>query len=204
MYNTKTEKDICELNFVSRVRRPPPHLSPPGGSRPAGTCHWSSRPHPAFFSAQVLDVQLNKGRMVAVLESKIHVFDLKNMYILTTVDTPPNPSGICALSPSLQVARVLSRALCVTRITPLRNASQNCYMAFPSNQLKGEVRSRWRCYGCRRGLHVFVCASWGEERRGVGMPNVSVIRAGAHLRCIEPPSAVCYTGSQQSFTPHII
>lgn len=83
IFNSKTEKCICELNFISTI----------------------------------LNVQLNKSRLIVVLLSKIHVFDLKTMKVLHTVDTPSNPHGICGLSPSIQ----------------------NCFMAFPANQEKGEV-----------------------------------------------------------------
>jgi autophagy-related protein 18 len=46
----------------------------------------------------VLNVQLNRKRLVAVLVNKIHIFELKTMKILLSLDTVTNATGICALS----------------------------------------------------------------------------------------------------------
>jgi len=64
IFNTKTEKYICELNFLSTV----------------------------------LQVRLSYSHLVAVLERKIHLFDLRSMKMLHTLDTAANPRGICALT----------------------------------------------------------------------------------------------------------
>jgi len=70
------------------------------------------------FVSTVLNVKLNKARLVAVLESKIHIFDVKTMKVLHTLDTAPNPNGLLALSSS----------------------TNNCFMAFPANaERKGEL-----------------------------------------------------------------
>lgn len=70
------------------------------------------------FVGTVLSVQLNRVRLVVGLESKLHVFDLKTMRMLHSLDTPPNPTGTFALSPS----------------------SQHCFLAFPSSaENKGDV-----------------------------------------------------------------
>ncbi len=53
IFNTKTEKYICELNFLSTV----------------------------------LQVRLSYSHLVAVLERKIHLFDLRSMKMLHTLDT---------------------------------------------------------------------------------------------------------------------
>eukprot|EP00462_Mataza_sp_D1_P018733 CAMPEP_0175142590 /NCGR_PEP_ID=MMETSP0087-20121206/12901_1 /TAXON_ID=136419 /ORGANISM="Unknown Unknown, Strain D1" /LENGTH=294 /DNA_ID=CAMNT_0016426445 /DNA_START=61 /DNA_END=942 /DNA_ORIENTATION=+ len=70
-----------------------------------------------MFLSSILDVQLNRARLVVVLRVKIHVFDVKTMKLLHKVDTPPNPNGICALSPS----------------------EKHCFLAFPASQERGEV-----------------------------------------------------------------
>jgi autophagy-related protein 18 len=64
IFNTKTAKYICELNFLSTV----------------------------------LQVRLSYSHLVAVLERKIHLFDLRTMKMLHTLDTPANPRGLCALT----------------------------------------------------------------------------------------------------------
>lgn len=69
------------------------------------------------FASTVLAPLLNRSRLVAVLEAKIHIFDLRSMHVLTTIDTAANSAGVCALSPS----------------------DQNCFMAFPASPLTGEV-----------------------------------------------------------------
>jgi autophagy-related protein 18 len=69
------------------------------------------------FLSTVLNVKLNMQRLVAVLENKIHLFDVTNMKLLHTIDTPPNPTGIAALSSN----------------------KENCYLAYPASEDKGEV-----------------------------------------------------------------
>lgn len=51
------------------------------------------------------------------METKIHIYDINNMKILHTIDTVPNPKGLCAFSPS----------------------SKNCYLAYPASQQTGDV-----------------------------------------------------------------
>ncbi|GAB5360397.1 hypothetical protein AAMO2058_000624400 [Amorphochlora amoebiformis] len=83
MFNTKTRKFICELDF-------------------AGT---------------ILNVKMNRKRLVAVLENKIHIFDLETLYMLHTLRTTPNKKGVIALS------------------TNIRNG----FMALPGHDSKGEI-----------------------------------------------------------------
>ncbi|KAK2055358.1 autophagy-like protein 18 [Colletotrichum caudatum] len=61
------------------------------------------------FPSAVLAVRLNRKRLAVVLESEIYLYDISNMSLLYTIPTSPNPSAICALSPS----------------------SENCYIAYP-------------------------------------------------------------------------
>lgn len=43
---------------------------------------------------------MNRKRLVVVLELEIYIYDISTMKLLHTLDTGPNPSAICALSPS--------------------------------------------------------------------------------------------------------
>ncbi|SPO05789.1 probable Autophagy-related protein 18 [Cephalotrichum gorgonifer] len=61
------------------------------------------------FPSAVLAVRLNRKRLAVVLEDEIYLYDISNMSLLYTIPTSPNPTAICALSPS----------------------SQNCYLAYP-------------------------------------------------------------------------
>ena len=54
-------------------------------------------------------MRLNRKRLAVVLEEEIYVYDISNMSLLHTIATSPNPSAICALSPS----------------------SENCFIAYP-------------------------------------------------------------------------
>mmetsp|Transcript_3416 Transcript_3416/g.8014 ORF Transcript_3416/g.8014 Transcript_3416/m.8014 type:complete len:437 (-) Transcript_3416:187-1497(-) len=69
------------------------------------------------FTTTVLNVKMNHRRLVAVLESKIHIFDLETLKILHTLRTPPNPKGVVALSGNIS----------------------NGYLALPGHDSKGEV-----------------------------------------------------------------
>ncbi|KAI9155310.1 Autophagy-like protein 18 [Paramyrothecium foliicola] len=61
------------------------------------------------FPSAVLAVRLNRKRLAVVLEEEIYLYDISNMSLLYTIPTSPNPTAICALSPS----------------------SENCYIAYP-------------------------------------------------------------------------
>ncbi|GAB9462722.1 hypothetical protein Gpo141_00000208 [Globisporangium polare] len=68
------------------------------------------------FITAVLAVRMNRQRLVAVLERKIYIFDINSMKILETLDTSPNPSALCVLSPH-----------------------DNGHLAFPSGASPGEI-----------------------------------------------------------------
>eukprot|EP01136_Pigoraptor_vietnamica_P015399 Opistho-1_new@58522 len=68
------------------------------------------------FVNTVLAVKMNRKRLVVVLEDRIHVYDITNMKLLHTVETPANPRGVCALSPN----------------------SDNNYLAYPYSQTPGD------------------------------------------------------------------
>lgn len=52
------------------------------------------------FPTSVLAVKMNKSRLVVLLEEQIYVYDIHNMRLLHTIETAPNPNGLCALSPT--------------------------------------------------------------------------------------------------------
>lgn len=64
------------------------------------------------FPTTVLAIRMNRKRLVVILEDQIYLYDISNMKLLYTIETSPNPSAICALSPS----------------------SDNCYLAYPLPQ----------------------------------------------------------------------
>lgn len=45
------------------------------------------------FMSKVLDLHLNRIRLVVVLEDRIHLYDIASMKLLHTIDTPTNQSG---------------------------------------------------------------------------------------------------------------
>eukprot|EP01116_Phalansterium_solitarium_P024538 TRINITY_DN9013_c0_g3_i2.p1 TRINITY_DN9013_c0_g3~~TRINITY_DN9013_c0_g3_i2.p1 ORF type:complete len:358 (+),score=128.19 TRINITY_DN9013_c0_g3_i2:216-1289(+) len=69
------------------------------------------------FVTPVLAVKLNRKRMVVVMETKIHIYDIGTIKILHTIDTPPNPKGLVAFAPS----------------------DENCYLCYPASAERGEI-----------------------------------------------------------------
>jgi len=67
----------------------------------------------------ILTVRLNRMRLLVVLEESLYIHNIRDMKVLHTIrDTPPNISGLCALSDN----------------------SDNCYVAYPGNSQIGEVQ----------------------------------------------------------------
>lgn len=52
------------------------------------------------FPLKILAVKMNRKRLAVVLTNQIFLYDMSNMKHLHTIDTSPNPHGLCALSPS--------------------------------------------------------------------------------------------------------
>ena len=70
------------------------------------------------YTNTILAVKLNRQRLIVCLEDCIHIHNIRDMKLLHTIkDTPPNPNGLCALSAN----------------------SDNCYLAYPANNVSGEV-----------------------------------------------------------------
>uniref|UniRef100_A0A224YIC2 Autophagy-related protein 18 n=1 Tax=Rhipicephalus zambeziensis TaxID=60191 RepID=A0A224YIC2_9ACAR len=71
------------------------------------------------YSNSILAVRLNRARLVVCLEESLYIHNIRDMKVLHTIrETPPNPDGLCALSPS----------------------SDNCYLAYPGSDKIGEVQ----------------------------------------------------------------
>uniref|UniRef100_A0A2A4JN63 Uncharacterized protein n=1 Tax=Heliothis virescens TaxID=7102 RepID=A0A2A4JN63_HELVI len=71
------------------------------------------------YSNTILAVKLNRSRLIVCLEESLHIHNIRDMKILHTIrDTPPNPRGLCALSP------------CV----------DHCHVAYPGSSAVGEVQ----------------------------------------------------------------
>jgi len=69
------------------------------------------------FVTPILAVKMNKKRLVVVMETKIHIYDISSIKILHTIETVPNSKGLCALSPS----------------------EENCYLAYPGSTERGTI-----------------------------------------------------------------
>lgn len=60
-----------------------------------------------------------RQRLVVCLEESLHIHNIRDMKILHTIrDTPPNPRGLCALSPS----------------------AERCLLAYPGASTSGELQ----------------------------------------------------------------
>ncbi|KAJ8254502.1 hypothetical protein COCON_G00211140 [Conger conger] len=70
------------------------------------------------YSNNILSVRLNRQRLVVCLEESIYIHNIKDMKLLKTLlSTPPNPSGLCALSIN----------------------HSNSYLAYPGSATIGEI-----------------------------------------------------------------
>jgi len=69
------------------------------------------------FVTAILAVRLNRKSLIVVLQDKAYIYDLNKVTILYTIDTVPNPKGLCAFSP----------------------CQDNCYLALPASTDKGVV-----------------------------------------------------------------
>ncbi|XP_035254729.1 WD repeat domain phosphoinositide-interacting protein 1 isoform X1 [Anguilla anguilla] len=70
------------------------------------------------YSNNILSVRLNRQRLVVCLEESVYIHNIKDMKLLKTLlSTPPNPSGLCALSIN----------------------HSNSYLAYPGSATIGEI-----------------------------------------------------------------
>ncbi|MEE6497768.1 hypothetical protein FKM82_002839 [Ascaphus truei] len=71
------------------------------------------------YSNTILAVKLNRQRLIVCLEESLYIHNIRDMKVLHTIrETPPNPSGLCALSIN----------------------GDNCYLAYPGSASIGEVQ----------------------------------------------------------------
>ncbi|KAM8933454.1 WD repeat domain phosphoinositide-interacting protein 2 isoform 1-T1 [Pelodytes ibericus] len=71
------------------------------------------------YSNTILAVKLNRQRLIVCLEESLYIHNIRDMKVLHTIrETPPNPSGLCALSIN----------------------GDNCYLAYPGSTSIGEVQ----------------------------------------------------------------
>ncbi|XP_048026702.1 WD repeat domain phosphoinositide-interacting protein 1 isoform X2 [Megalobrama amblycephala] len=70
------------------------------------------------YSSNILAVKLNRQRLVVCLEEALYIHNIKDMKLLKSLlNTPPNPTGLCALSVNLS----------------------NSYLAYPGSVTAGEI-----------------------------------------------------------------
>jgi len=71
------------------------------------------------YGDRVLAVRMNRARLVVCLEESLHIHNIRDMKVIHTIrDTPPNPSGLVALSTD----------------------STHCYLAYPGHSHTGELQ----------------------------------------------------------------
>ncbi|XP_069604790.1 WD repeat domain phosphoinositide-interacting protein 1 isoform X1 [Ranitomeya imitator] len=70
------------------------------------------------YSGNILSIRLNRQRLVVCLEESVYIHNIKDMKLLRTLlDTPQNPTGLCALSIN----------------------HSNSYLAYPGSASVGEI-----------------------------------------------------------------
>ena len=71
------------------------------GDSPRRLRLWNTRSNASIcdlnFSTAVLAVRMNKARLLAVLEAKLHIFELSTMKLLHTLEMAANPRGLAEL-----------------------------------------------------------------------------------------------------------
>ncbi|KAK4321095.1 hypothetical protein Pmani_008079 [Petrolisthes manimaculis] len=84
-------------------------------------CHFKKNSEICNYSYPntILAVKLNRARLVVCLEESLYIHNIRDMKVLHTIrDTPPNPTGLFALSVS----------------------NDNCYLAYPGSNTIGQVQ----------------------------------------------------------------
>ena len=91
------------------------------GDSPRRLRLWNTRSNTSIcdlnFSTAVLAVRMNKARLIAALETKLHFFELSTMKLLHTLETAPNPRGLVELSAE----------------------ADSCHCALPAGQPEGQA-----------------------------------------------------------------
>ncbi|KAK5988715.1 Autophagy-related protein 18 [Cladobotryum mycophilum] len=115
------------------------------------------------FPSAVLAVRLNRKRLAVVLEEEIYLYDISNMSLLYTIPTSPNPSAICALSPS----------------------SENCFIAYPLPKPREDSEARRPAHAPPQSTYVAPTSGEVLVFDTLTLKAVNVIEAHrAPLSCI--------------------
>ncbi|KAI0145310.1 WD40 repeat-like protein [Xylariaceae sp. FL1272] len=115
------------------------------------------------FPSAVKAVRLNRKRLCVVLEEGIYLYDIANMSLLQHIETSPNPSAICALSPS----------------------SENCYLAYPLPRPRDDLGDKRPAHSPPAPLYAPVTSGDVLIFDTLTMKAVNVIEAHrAPLSCI--------------------
>lgn len=115
------------------------------------------------FPTSILAVRLNRKRLAVVLADVIYIYDVQNMALLFTINTSPNPTAICALSPS----------------------SESCYLALPVPKPREDPAERRPAHA--PPLSTYVPSTTGEIIIYDTLTGKVVSICGAHsspLSCI--------------------
>ena len=146
------------------------------------------------FPTAVLNVQLNRQRLVVVLESALHIFDLMSMQHLHTLPTSPNPLGLAALSPDPDTCH------CATLTADGKEGQAVMYDHAEPHALNTVVahRSKLHCLSLSsRGDMLATASEKGTVVRVHSFPQGSLLytfRRGSFRTCIHSlsfsPSAI--------------
>lgn len=109
----------------------------------------------------MLAVRLNRKRLAVVLEEEIYLYDISNMSLLHTIPTSPNPSAICALSPS----------------------SENCFIAYPLPKPREEPDARRPSHAPPQSAYVAPTSGEVLVFDTVSLKAVNVIEAHRSPLC---------------------
>ncbi|GBP68161.1 WD repeat domain phosphoinositide-interacting protein 2 [Eumeta japonica] len=113
---------ICDLNMIKLTQR---SLLPTADEVQARNVKNLAKSMSNHVHNRVAEAIITKKctsdekRLIVCLEESLHIHNIRDMKILHTIrDTPPNPRGLCCLSPSVD----------------------NCYVAYPGSSTVGEVQ----------------------------------------------------------------
>ncbi|KAM0420698.1 hypothetical protein ACHAPT_011480 [Fusarium lateritium] len=113
------------------------------------------------FPSAVLAVRLNRKRLAVVLEEEIYLYDISNMSLLHTIATSPNPTAICALSPS----------------------SENCFIAYPLPKPREDPDARRPAHAPPQSTYVSPTSGEVLVFDTVALKAVNVIEAHRSPLC---------------------
>lgn len=94
------------------------------GARPGDSTRrlrlWNTRTDSSVcelnFSSSILTVRMNNARLLVVLETRIHIFELSSMRLLHTLETVPNRLGLADMCPDSERCHVVLLAAGVGQV----------------------------------------------------------------------------------------